>query len=168
MICHNYYYVFMTVNPARASIAIMPERAGQPIREGRDTHTSSNGTYSREVRLQLSEQVVMPQRNPTTWIGLHYATFVDLFEAARKIVCIPGDESERHDLSLSRPTVRTGSRGYDRWVVTTSRSTYGDGRHNRGLIALFVVIIHSCSAARGRRSLCARRFCGRMRSCSKN
>ena len=96
------------------------------------------------------------------------ATLVDLFEAARKIVCIPGDESERHDSSFSRPTVRTGSRGYDRWVVTTSRSVYGDGRHNRGLIALFVVIIHCCSAARGRRSLCTRRFCGRMRSCSKN
>jgi len=79
-------------------------------------------------------------------------TFVDLFEAARKIVCIPGDESELHDSSLSRPTVRTGSRGPDPWVVTASRSTYGDGRHNRGLI---VVIIHSCSAARGRRSLCA-------------
>src|SRR5204863_9271419 len=60
------------------------------------------------------------------------ATLVDLFEAARKIVCIPGDESARHDSSFSRPTVRTGSRGCDRWVVTTSRSVYGDGRHNRG------------------------------------
>ena len=52
--------------------------------------------------------------------------------------------------------------------MSSNGTSDGDGRYNRGLIALFVVLIHSCSAARGRRSLCARRFCGRMRSCSKN
>src|SRR6266513_2841883 len=115
---------------------------------------------SSPVGLVPTNALVITDRSPTKM-----PTFVELVEAARKIVCIPGDESELHDSSLSRPTVRTGSRGYDHWVVTASRSTYGDGRHNRGLI---VVIIHSCSAVRGRRSLCARRFCGRMRSCSKN
>src|SRR5256885_16330205 len=85
---------------------------------------------SSPVGLVPTNALVITDRSPTKM-----PTFVDLFEAARKIVCIPADESERHDSSLSRPTVRTGSRGYDRWVVTTSRSACGDGRHNRGLIA---------------------------------
>ena len=39
--------------------------------------------------------------------------------------------------------MRIGSRGRDHWNVATSRSADGDGRHNRGLIAVFVVIICS-------------------------
>src|SRR5204862_4877411 len=56
------------------------------------------------------------------------ATLVDLFEAARKIVCIPGAESERHDASLSRPTGRTGARGSDRAADGTTARPHGNGR----------------------------------------
>jgi hypothetical protein len=86
----------------------------------------------------------------------------------RKIACISGEAPERQDSSLSRPTVQIGSRRRDHCSARTSRSADGDGRQNRGLIALSVVIICSRSAVRVRRSLCAHRFCGRMRSCSNH
>ena len=45
--------------------------------------------------------------------------------------------------------MQIGSRRRDHCSARTSRSADGDGRHNRGLIALFVVIICSRSAVRG-------------------
>jgi hypothetical protein len=96
------------------------------------------GLTARLEHLTLSANTLM-WANPVR--RTHALNSINSWATPANGACIPGEPTERHDSSLARPTVQIGSRRRDHWSVTTSSSADGDGRHNRGLIALFVVII---------------------------